>query len=322
MFLVLYCVTSQKYVDTDWLLMRHMKIGESYRSETLGRHPLPDFDLPNFETEYPLVVPQCNNTDGSCESAVTNIPRIVHQCIKDISKISDKQKPCFFAIKKRLPDFEHLILSNAEQREFVAVYYPKILPVFDNAPKDIMRADLWRYLAVYHYGGLYIDTDDVIMRTFDSWLLKKDTKQAQVNMIVGLEAYHPTGKYPTARRCQICMNVFAASPRHPFLAFVIHEVVNSALNGTYSTFPSDGSLGDAVMNFAGPGIFTDSMEKYMKQLGVDFKEIFKVGGDVIVDDVYFMPVDGFMCGQGHGGAKPCKDNPDVRTVPGFMGSWK
>jgi mannosyltransferase OCH1-like enzyme len=45
--------------------------------------------------------------------------------------------------------------------EFIAREYPWFLETFQNYPYPIQRADAIRYFVLAHYGGIYIDLDDV-----------------------------------------------------------------------------------------------------------------------------------------------------------------
>ena len=46
-------------------------------------------------------------------------------------------------------------------RDFVAENYSWFLDTFDNYDQPIQRADAIRYFILVHYGGVYIDLDDV-----------------------------------------------------------------------------------------------------------------------------------------------------------------
>lgn len=48
-----------------------------------------------------------------------------------------------------------------KSRDFIAKEYPWFLETFDNYPHNIQRADAIRYFVLAHYGGTYIDLDDV-----------------------------------------------------------------------------------------------------------------------------------------------------------------
>lgn len=51
--------------------------------------------------------------------------------------------------------------TNEKSREFIAAEYPWFLETFDGYKYPIQRADSIRYFILAHYGGTYIDLDDV-----------------------------------------------------------------------------------------------------------------------------------------------------------------
>jgi inositol phosphorylceramide mannosyltransferase catalytic subunit len=57
------------------------------------------------------------------------------------------------------PNFEYLFFDDAQVEEFIDGEFPEYRPVFDSFSVRIQRYDLFRYLAVYRFGGFYFDTD-------------------------------------------------------------------------------------------------------------------------------------------------------------------
>ena len=51
--------------------------------------------------------------------------------------------------------------TNEKARDFMVAEYPWFLETYDNYPQPIQRADAIRYFVLAHYGGIYIDLDDV-----------------------------------------------------------------------------------------------------------------------------------------------------------------
>src|SRR2546423_15609124 len=69
------------------------------------------------------------------------------------------------------PDFEYLFFDDAQVEEFIDAEFSQYRPVFDAFDTRIQRSDLFRYLAVYHFGGSYFDTD-VLLASGPADLLK------------------------------------------------------------------------------------------------------------------------------------------------------
>lgn len=51
--------------------------------------------------------------------------------------------------------------TDAKSRELIATEYPWFLNTFDNYTQPIQRADAIRYFVLAHFGGIYLDLDDV-----------------------------------------------------------------------------------------------------------------------------------------------------------------
>ena len=57
------------------------------------------------------------------------------------------------------PEFEHRFFDDQEVSAFIQVEFPQYQEVFESFPFRIQRYDFFRYLAVFHLGGFYFDTD-------------------------------------------------------------------------------------------------------------------------------------------------------------------
>src|SRR5579871_6240637 len=57
------------------------------------------------------------------------------------------------------PDFQYLFFDDNQVIRFIESIFPQYLPVFNAFKVKIQRYDFFRYLAVYHFGGFYFDTD-------------------------------------------------------------------------------------------------------------------------------------------------------------------
>lgn len=60
-----------------------------------------------------------------------------------------------------MADCAKQLWTNEKARNFIAKEYDWFLETYDNYPYPIMRADAIRYFILNHYGGIYIDLDDV-----------------------------------------------------------------------------------------------------------------------------------------------------------------
>ena len=86
------------------------------------------------------------------------IPKIIIQTGKHVH-LCDKLKFLTEKVKKLHPDFEYKFFTDEDVETFIKENYPEYYDTFSNFKYPIQKYDFFRYLAVYHYGGFYLDLD-------------------------------------------------------------------------------------------------------------------------------------------------------------------
>lgn len=61
-------------------------------------------------------------------------------------------------------DWNYVLMSDEDNREFVKTHFPDFLPYYDAFPYGIQRADAIRYCWLYINGGIYMDLDFEVQR--------------------------------------------------------------------------------------------------------------------------------------------------------------
>ena len=173
---------------------------------------------------------------------MTTIPKIIHQTWK-----TEKIPSCYAKFvqswKTFHPDWEYILWTDEDNRQFISEYYPWFLPVYDKYPKNIQRADAIRYFILHHFGGLYVDLDFECRQNFDG-LFQRHT------FIVGQEPIvHANQVYK--RKQIICNALIASVPEHPVWTNVFKELIKHQheKNVLWST---------------GPGLFDDALRPYIE----------------------------------------------------------
>jgi hypothetical protein len=92
------------------------------------------------------------------------IPKIIHQTYINESLPEHWKGPQQSCLDLH-PDYEYKLWTDKKSREFIAAEYPWFLETFDGYPYPIQRADAIRYFVLHHFGGIYIDLDDVSATT-------------------------------------------------------------------------------------------------------------------------------------------------------------
>ena len=111
------------------------------------------------------------------------------------------------------PTVKNLFFNDSNIEQFILAFFPTYFETFRRFKYTIQRIDFFRYLAIYHYGGLYLDLDMDIVKGFDDL----DRSKA----IFPVETRDPES-------CNILIGNYAfyAPPNHPFLRHIIESIVN------------------------------------------------------------------------------------------------
>ena len=94
------------------------------------------------------------------------IPKIIHQTWKTHT-IPEKWWPFTEKVKELNPDWEYRLWSDADNDRLVKQEFPAFYDIFTGFSKNIMRADVIRYLIMYKIGGVYLDLDYEMLKPFD-----------------------------------------------------------------------------------------------------------------------------------------------------------
>lgn len=94
------------------------------------------------------------------------IPKIIHLCWLSGERYPKKIRRCIESWKKYLPDYEIMLWDN---ERFDVNSTPWTKQAFE-AKKYAFAADYIRLYAVYNYGGIYLDSDVEVIRSFDDVL--------------------------------------------------------------------------------------------------------------------------------------------------------
>lgn len=120
-------------------------------------------------------------------------------------------------IKINNPDYQIHYYDDEQCREFIKINFPDYLNDYDILIPSAYKADLWRYLILYYYGGIYMDIGHLPLVSFeeiidinDEFISVKDFKNAGIH------------------NAFICVY-----PRHPLLHKVIDLTINNIRKRNY-----------------------------------------------------------------------------------------
>lgn len=126
--------------------------------------------------------------------------------------------------KIRNPGIEYLFYDDAACRRLVECDFPQYLACYDGLPYPVQRADFFRYLVVYRFGGLYADIDMECLQPFDCFFSLSGAVLS-IEMQISRQRQKELGyKFPY----QLANCIFAAEASNPFFLAIIERTVSLA----------------------------------------------------------------------------------------------
>lgn len=250
------------------------------------------------------------------------------------------------------PYLNHVIIPDDAAVELIRNLFngvPGVLDAYEKLPKAILKADFFRYLIVFARGGTYSDMDTVALKPIEQWA----SINSSAGLVIGIEADPDRADWNEwyARRIQFCQWTIQAKKGHPMLRELIVRIVEKTndkqARGVLKKVEGKDSGGD-IMNWTGPGIFTDTIFDYINYVfskgatgdGVGIHnpnanaEIVKNDRQPIswpfftgmesvkeIEDVMVLPITSFSPGVGQMGSRG-EDDELAYVKHMFEGSWK
>ena len=246
------------------------------------------------------------------------------------------------------PGYKHFVIADKQCDSMIQQLYAKVPDVAEawtSMPKSILKADFFRYLILYARGGVYSDIDTTSLQPVDTWVSNNATLYDLPNnsgLVVGIEADpdRPDWAEWYARRIQFCQWTIQAKKGHPMLRELIAKITQITLerkkNDQLQKVLGKDQGGD-IMNWTGPGIFTDMVFLYMNSIMqsedrleqptnsheeiVTWHLFTGMRVPLVLEDVLVLPITCFSPGVGQMGAGGPNDKwAYVQHM--FLGSWK
>lgn len=216
------------------------------------------------------------------------IPKIIHQTF-GTAVLPPNLQENIDNLKSMNPDWEHRLYDDAACERLIGdVYGAKVLELYRRIDPDYgaARADLFRYLAVYAVGGVYLDIKSYFDRPISD-VIGEDDAFIVAHWDNGADGAHPGfGLHPDVAhwpRGEIQQWHVISSAGHPFLRSVIAQV----LGNIESYLPWRLGVGHiGVLRLTGPIVYTLAIEplldKYPHRFVDDTNEIglqYSIGGN-------------------------------------------
>lgn len=200
------------------------------------------------------------------------IPNYIFQTWKTKKNIDSKRKRYIKTVKLYNPDMEYFLYDDEDCSQFVQDKFPQYYTLYTQLKIPVQKADLWRYLVIYYYGGYYLDIDCKSVRGFSNIKIPPDNKKdLLITEIENPVPLKPIDGFP--RNPQYAQYWFGATPRHPAIKKVIERVIkniqsrnakskNTQLKNAKSKNYGKGD--EETLYLTGPVPWTDGIKNHMK----------------------------------------------------------
>lgn len=171
------------------------------------------------------------------------IPKVIHYCWLSGEKYPDKIRRCMDSWKRVLPDYEFR-LWDRQKFDIESSIWVKEAVVHR---KYAFAADYIRLYALYHFGGIYLDSDVKVLKGFDDLLElpyfvgKENSKHAIEAAVIGAEK----GCKWIAQCLSYYENRHFVNPNRSLFTNVLPEVMANILAARYR-FQDIQSVGEFI----------------------------------------------------------------------------
>ncbi len=164
--------------------------------------------------------------DWPAPDIVRRAPAMITKLIIQTHRTPEQVEKSGQSWRHHHPDFDYRFFDDEGCARLIRDAFPELWPAYQKLPLPVQRADLFRYAAVLHLGGVYADADTVCLAPIGSYV---DLQRP--DLVVGVEMtladwHGPPAEYSYhySVPSQWLQWTFAAPPRHVALAAVLRSI--------------------------------------------------------------------------------------------------
>lgn len=166
-------------------------------------------------------------------------------------EIPNKYKSFVKKVKDLNPTFNYMFFDDNDIEKFMKKEYPNYYDFYNNLKYKIQKIDFFRYLAIYTYGGVYLDMDIYLMKS-----LNDINKNKCVFAVEILENTDEILRKQNMKKL-LANYAFYAPKKHPFIKKIIDNIVNKRIK-----IEEDSNKQKYVFYTTGPVMVTQSYIDY------------------------------------------------------------
>ena len=141
------------------------------------------------------------------------IPKIIHCCWLSGDPLPDLYQQCVDSWKKYMPEYEIRIWDTKQFSVDDVLFVKQAV----KAKKWAYASDYIRLYALYHHGGIYLDMDVMVYRSFNPFLQHSAFSSIEFNPVV----FYKTIKHKTPIGLGIEAAVLGAKKGHPWIKDIL-----------------------------------------------------------------------------------------------------
>jgi mannosyltransferase OCH1-like enzyme len=192
------------------------------------------------------------------------VPRIIHQTYRT-TQIPFRWMKSRYSVLKQHPaseGWQHMFWTDNKIRSFIQANYTWFLPTFDSYPYPVQKVDAFRYFALYHYGGIYLDLD-------------VGARQSLAGLL------HYPVIFPKTEPIGFSNDFMVANPKHPLFHRIIHNLHNYNHYYLFPFFTVLMSTGPCFLSF----MYYWSPEEVIKDVFILPEELYSKPGESMLTHV-------------------------------------
>ena len=199
---------------------------------------------------------QLASVPAGAKSSVRSIPKLIIQT--GPPRLPLLLQSALANVKLLHPSFEYVFFDDARVESFVQEFFPEHREIFHTFRFRIQKYDFFRYLAIYQYGGFYLD--------LDVFLARELTPLLEAGCVFPFEELTPSQFLREQFRMDwhIGNYAFGAAPGHPFIAAIIENCLRARRDAAWVSpmmkgIPRLFQEQFYILNTTGPGLVSRTL---------------------------------------------------------------
>jgi hypothetical protein len=240
----MYSIVNPFNVTT--VLLRASGVSDSVPLVTFGR-----LNTTTRQRTGATFLPSTTTVSSSHIRKVGQIPHIIHQTWKGVD-VPISMRKYIESWRKYHPHWEYWFWRDEDISEFVKSKYHWFIDTYNSYSMPIMKADVFRYLVLHEFGGVYADLDMECLRPLDDFVATRSCILSQEPLEHAVLIY--------GRERLACNALMACKPKHPFFKWLIHELPKIKARHSQRNDSRN------VMSMSGPIMLETSLQVYERNL--------------------------------------------------------